>query len=59
MTTVEQCPAATGVPADRLWFGARDEGRAHHPADLIVRRPDLYGVSTFADVVADSVLWAA
>lgn len=33
--------------------------RASHPADLIVRRPDLYGVSKLADVAADSVLWSA
>ncbi|WP_395658169.1 hypothetical protein [Nocardioides sp.] len=33
--------------------------RANHPADLMVRRPDLYGVSKLADVAADSVLWSA
>ncbi|MCB8957668.1 MAG: hypothetical protein H6529_14485 [Nocardioides sp.] len=32
---------------------------SHHPADLIVRRPELYGVSKLADVTADSVLWSA
>ena len=32
---------------------------SNHPAALIGRRPDLYGVYGLADVACDSVLWSA
>ncbi|MBZ5741250.1 hypothetical protein [Nocardioides mangrovi] len=38
---------------------ARASVRARHLAELMERRPDLFGVHPAADLVADSVRWTA
>ncbi len=45
---------ATTQPTDRPVVAVRSS----HPVAVLVRRPDLYGVSKLADVTTDAVLWS-
>ena len=53
MTTVQEWRAIVSTSDEQ------PGGQPAHPADLMARHPELYGVHGFADVLADSVLWAA
>jgi hypothetical protein len=52
MTTLQE-RRATAPTTDE-----QPDGQPAHPAHLMGRHPELYGIHGFADVLADSVPWA-
>lgn len=58
MDTVQEKPVGV-VPAKVEEQRRRAVTRGRELTDLMVRRPELYGVHKAADIGAESVLWSA
>ncbi|WP_395690419.1 hypothetical protein [Nocardioides sp.] len=58
MTVMEEVRRTADAESQEDAARRRPVGRTQQVADLMVRRPDLYGVSKLADVTTDAVLWS-